>query len=104
MSGTPSDESDSNFYDIVSQDNIYNFESIYPNPESSLLSKQLEDRLLNKLNDKERKVVVMKLKEDLTYQEIGERMGYTKQGIGQIFKKIEEKYKEYFYNIAEVTT
>jgi RNA polymerase sigma factor (sigma-70 family) len=98
-------DDDDTFYDIVSQDNIFNFGgSMFPNPELTTLSNDKVSRMFSKLSEKEQQIIHMRLKEELTYQEIADRLGCTKQGIGMIFKRMYDKYKDYLYNIAEVTT
>jgi RNA polymerase sigma factor (sigma-70 family) len=96
-------EDDDSFYDIIAQDNIFQFGSMFPDPETTVISNYKVSKMFDKLTEKEQQIIHMRLNEDLTYQEIANRLGYTKQGIGMIFKKMHQKYRDYLHNIAEVT-
>jgi RNA polymerase sigma factor (sigma-70 family) len=102
MSYTPhSNKNDRTYYDIISQDYIDSFGSRFPDPQATLVDNLMVKRMLSKLEDKDRVVVEYRL-QGLTYEEIGKKVGMTKQGVGMKMKKLYEKYKDYFY--AEVTT
>jgi DNA-binding CsgD family transcriptional regulator len=47
--------------------------------------------MLNVLTDKEKEMVLMKMNENLSYQEIGQRLGISKQYVGKLFRGMQDK-------------
>lgn len=101
MSNAPQydDENKTTYYDIVAVDNINNFDSPFSDPENTLVSKDNVRQmlsLLDKLNEEERELIEFRLGENpLTYREIGEIKGVTKQRIEQKYRVIKEKCRNY---------
>jgi RNA polymerase sigma factor (sigma-70 family) len=87
------DEDETTFYDIVSSDNIYNFN--IETVESKVQSDDEYINILNLLTDEEKELVNLKTNEYLSYAEIGQRYGCSKQWVGVKFKKIQSKINRY---------
>jgi RNA polymerase sigma factor (sigma-70 family) len=81
-------DDDATYYDIVSTDNY----SQHPESIESIVHSEIEcNRILKVLTVKEKEMVLMRMNEDLTYQEIGQRLGISKQYVGKFFKRIQDK-------------
>lgn len=83
-------DDDISYDDIISCDNINTF-SKNDAVESQVISDLETSAMYNILTDKEKELVLMKMNEYLSYEEIGQRFGVTKQCIGMRFKKIQKK-------------
>jgi RNA polymerase sigma factor (sigma-70 family) len=90
MSFTPFEEKDRDFYDIVSCDNITNFPTDYM-VDSNLLSDEGYQGILGILTEREKEMVLMRLKDKLSYQEIADKYGVRRQAIGNRFRIMQEK-------------
>lgn len=102
MSNNPySNLEDETFYDIVSQDNIDSFEQRFPSPETVTISNLTAIKMFEKLDKKEQNLVELRLT-GLTYQDIAERLGVSKQYISSKFKDMANKYRDYFTNVMGV--
>jgi RNA polymerase sigma factor (sigma-70 family) len=94
MSKAFDEENQTDFYDVISCDNITSFK------EDNLIETKIftdaeYDGMLSILNDTEKEMVLLRMKNDLGYKELGEIFGMTKQGIGMRFKKIQNKISQY---------
>jgi RNA polymerase sigma factor (sigma-70 family) len=81
------------YYETVSYDNINQFEDNFV--ESEIIANCGANEMLECLTESEKEMVLMKANEYLSYKEIGERLGVTKQAIGVKFKKIQNKILMY---------
>jgi RNA polymerase sigma factor (sigma-70 family) len=81
-------DDDATYYDIVSTDNY----SQHPESVESIVHSQIGyNKMLNVLTDKEKEMVLMKMNENLSYQEIGQRLGISKQYVGKLFRGMQDK-------------
>lgn len=93
MSKSFDEDSQTDFYDIISCDNIVNFKEDNL-IETKVFANEEYNTMLNMLTDDELRIIHMKMS-GMNYQQIGTHFNMTKQGIGNRFKKIKNKISKY---------
>jgi len=89
-------ENTNTFYDLVSADNINKFDSTEDYPENIVISQFDKEGIMSVLKPMERELVKLRMgNEQLTFREIGEIYGVSKQNIHMKFKNIQKKIRNY---------
>jgi RNA polymerase sigma factor (sigma-70 family) len=96
MNQKPFDDRDdhSDYFDIVSNDGInINLKDL--SVENKVISSMRVKSIWNILTEQEKEMVLLKMEENLSYKEIGERFGVSKQRIGHLFIAMQNKVKRH---------